>query len=79
MLAMDTVTQYAVKYGLQALVAIGIFVAGTLVARWAGNLMQQATTLRTIPSAVPQPPVASGLISAPPIACTAIVQPSGAA
>ena len=42
MLVMDTVTQYAVKYGLQALVAIGIFVAGTLVARWAGNLMQQA-------------------------------------
>ena len=27
---MDTVTQYAVQYGLQALVAIGIFVAGVM-------------------------------------------------
>jgi len=52
MLAMDTVTQYAVKYGLQALVAIGIFVAGTLVARWAGNLMQQALERQTL-----EPPV----------------------
>ncbi|MEK7301438.1 MAG: mechanosensitive ion channel domain-containing protein, partial [Nitrospirota bacterium] len=52
MLAMDSLTQYAVKYGLQALVAIGIFVAGVLVARWAGNLMQQALERQTL-----EPPV----------------------
>ena len=52
MLEMDTVTQYAVKYGLQALVAIGIFIAGVLVARWAGKLMQQALERQTL-----EPPV----------------------
>jgi small conductance mechanosensitive channel len=38
---MDVVTQYAVQYGLQALVAIGIFAAGVIAARWTGNLAQQ--------------------------------------
>ena len=52
MLAMDSLTQYAVKYGLQALVAIGIFAAGSLGARWAGNLMQQALERQTL-----EPPV----------------------
>ncbi|MEK7273295.1 MAG: mechanosensitive ion channel family protein, partial [Nitrospirota bacterium] len=52
MLAMDTVTQYAEKYGLQALVAIGIFAAGAMGARWAGNLMQQALERQTL-----EPPV----------------------
>src|SRR5574337_1711701 len=41
MSAMDTITQYAVQYGMQAVVAIGIFIAGTMTARWAGNLTQQ--------------------------------------
>lgn len=41
MIAMDTVTQYAVQYGLQAVVALGIFIAGVMAARWAGNLTQQ--------------------------------------
>lgn len=41
MIAMDTVTQYAVQYGLQAIVALGIFIAGVMAARWAGNLTQQ--------------------------------------
>ena len=41
MVAMDVVTQYAVQYGLQALVAIGIFAAGVIAARWTGNLAQQ--------------------------------------
>ena len=41
MIAMDTVTQYAVQYGLQAVVALGIFTAGVMAARWAGNLTQQ--------------------------------------
>jgi len=41
MIAMDTVTQYAVQYGLQAVVALGIFTAGAMGARWAGNLTQQ--------------------------------------
>ncbi|HZH49177.1 MAG TPA: mechanosensitive ion channel domain-containing protein [Nitrospira sp.] len=39
--AMDVITQYAVQYGLQALVAIGIFVAGVIAARWTGNLAQR--------------------------------------
>ena len=52
MIAMDTVTQYAVKYGLQALVAIGIFAVGALVARWAGRLVQQGLERQTL-----EPPV----------------------
>jgi small conductance mechanosensitive channel len=41
MITMDTVTQYALQYGIQALVAIGIFIAGVIAARWAGNLAQR--------------------------------------
>ncbi len=41
MIAMDTITEYAVRYGLQAVVAIGIFTAGVLVARSAGNVAQR--------------------------------------
>ena len=52
MFAMDSLTQYAVKYGLQAFVAIGIFAAGAVGARWAGNLMQQALERQTL-----EPPV----------------------
>ncbi|ULA65718.1 MAG: Mechanosensitive ion channel protein MscS [Nitrospira sp.] len=49
---MDIVMEYAMKYGLQALVAIGIFSAGLLLARWAGKLMQQALERQTL-----EPPV----------------------
>lgn len=41
MMAVDSITQYAVQYGMQAVVAIGIFTAGVMGARWAGNLAQQ--------------------------------------
>src|SRR5512147_562940 len=39
---MDTLTQYVVQYGLQALVAIGIFIAGGVASRWAGDLTQRS-------------------------------------
>jgi len=52
MIAMDTVSQYAVQYGMQAVVAIGIFAAGVMVARWAGNLAQQQLDRHTL-----EPPV----------------------
>ncbi|MBA5866589.1 MAG: mechanosensitive ion channel [Nitrospira sp. CR1.3] len=52
MIAMDTLTQYAVQYGMQAVVAIGIFTAGVMVARWAGNLAQQQLDRHTL-----EPPV----------------------
>jgi small conductance mechanosensitive channel len=39
---MDTLTQYVVQYGLQALVAIGIFIAGGIASRWAGDLTQRS-------------------------------------
>jgi hypothetical protein len=39
---MDTVTQYVVQYGLQALVAIGIFIAGVMASRWAGTFTQRS-------------------------------------
>ncbi|MGQ0667472.1 MAG: mechanosensitive ion channel family protein [Nitrospiraceae bacterium] len=42
MVAMDIVTQYAVQYGLQAVVALCIFVAGLMASRWAGNVAQQS-------------------------------------
>ena len=38
MIPMDTIVQYAVRYGMQAIVALGIFTAGVMTARWAGNL-----------------------------------------
>jgi small conductance mechanosensitive channel len=40
--AMDTVTRYAVQYGMQTVVALGIAVAGTMASRWAGNLAQRS-------------------------------------
>jgi small conductance mechanosensitive channel len=52
MIAMDTVTQYAVRYGLQAVVALGIFTAGVMTARWAGNFAQQQLERHTL-----EPPV----------------------
>jgi small conductance mechanosensitive channel len=52
MAVMDVITQYAVQYGLQALVAIGIFVAGVIAARWTGNLVQQQLERHTL-----EPPV----------------------
>ena len=42
MIATDTITQYAVKYGLQAVVAIGIFAVGVLASRWTGKFVQQS-------------------------------------
>ena len=50
--AMDTLTQYAVQYGLQAVVALGIFVAGVMASRWAGNFAQQSLERQTL-----EPPV----------------------
>lgn len=52
MIAMDAVTQYAVQYGLKAVVAVGIFTAGVVAARWAGNLTQQQLDRHTL-----EPPV----------------------
>lgn len=48
MIAMDRLTQYAVQYGMQAVVAIGIFAAGVLVSRWVGNIVQQSLERHTI-------------------------------
>ena len=45
---MDTMTQYAVQYGMQALVAIGIFVAGAMASRWTGKLVQQSLERQTL-------------------------------
>jgi small conductance mechanosensitive channel len=52
MTLVDTLTQYAVQYGLQAAVALGIFVAGVMASRWAGNIAQQALERQTL-----EPPV----------------------
>jgi small conductance mechanosensitive channel len=52
MVAMDTVTEYAVRYGMQAVVALGIFAAGAMAARWAGNLAQRSLEHQTL-----EPPV----------------------
>jgi small conductance mechanosensitive channel len=38
----DVITEYAVRYGIQALGAALVFAVGALVARWAGALTQQA-------------------------------------
>jgi len=51
-MAMETVTQYGVQYGMQAIVAVGIFAVGILIARWAGNLAQQWLEGQTL-----EPPV----------------------
>lgn len=48
MVAMDTVTQYAVQYGMQAVVALGIFAAGAIASRWAGNFAQQSLERQTL-------------------------------
>lgn len=48
----DTLTQYAVQYGLQAAVALGILLAGISGSRWAGNFAQQALEKQTL-----EPPV----------------------
>jgi small conductance mechanosensitive channel len=48
MVAMDTITQYAVQYGMQAVVALGIFAAGAMASRWAGNLTQQSLERQTL-------------------------------
>ena len=49
---LDTLTQYAVQYGLQAAVALGIFVAGIMASRGAANFAQQALEKQTL-----EPPV----------------------
>ena len=48
MIAMDTMTQYAVQYGMQAVVAIGIFAAGSMASRWAGKIVQQSLERQTL-------------------------------
>ena len=48
----DMLTQYAVQYGLQAAVALGILVAGMMASRGAGNVVQQALEKQTL-----EPPV----------------------
>lgn len=48
----DTLTQYAVQYGLQAAVALGILVAGMMASRGAGNFAQQMLEKQTL-----EPPV----------------------
>ncbi|HEU4501858.1 MAG TPA: mechanosensitive ion channel family protein, partial [Nitrospira sp.] len=37
----DVITEYAVRYGFQALGAAIVFAAGALVARWGGKLTRQ--------------------------------------
>jgi len=49
---MDVIVQYAVRYGMQAIVALGILTAGVMTARWAGNLAQQQLERHTL-----EPPV----------------------
>jgi small conductance mechanosensitive channel len=49
---MDTLKQYAVQYGLQALIALAIFIAGSMAARWAADLAQ-----RTLERQALDPPV----------------------
>lgn len=51
-MTMETVTQYAILYGVQAVVAIAIFAAGIMAARWAGNLAQRQLDRHTL-----EPPV----------------------
>ena len=48
----DTLTHYALQYGLQAAVALGILVLGSMASRWAGNFAQQALERQTL-----EPPV----------------------
>lgn len=48
----DTLTHYAVQYGLQAAVALGILIVGSMASRWAANFSQQALERQTL-----EPPV----------------------
>ena len=48
MIDMDTITHYAVKYGVQAVVAIGIFAAGAMASRWTGNIVQRSLERQTL-------------------------------
>ncbi|SLM47512.1 Small-conductance mechanosensitive channel [Nitrospira japonica] len=52
MVVMESLTQYAVRYGLHAIVAVGIFAVGVMVARWAGNLAKRQLERHTL-----EPPV----------------------
>ena len=52
MMVMETITAYAVQYGLQAVVALGIFAAGAVASRWVGQLAQQSLERQTL-----EPPV----------------------
>jgi len=49
---LDTLTQYAVQYGLQAAVALGILIGGMMASRGAANFAQQALEKQTL-----EPPV----------------------
>lgn len=49
---LDTLTQYAVQYGLQAAVALAIVVLGSMASRGAANVAQQALEKQTL-----EPPV----------------------
>ena len=49
---LDTLTQYAVQYGLQAAVALGILIGGMMASRGAANFTQQALEKQTL-----EPPV----------------------
>lgn len=44
----DMLTQYAVQYGLQAAVAVGIFVAGVIASKWAGNFAERSLERQTL-------------------------------
>jgi small conductance mechanosensitive channel len=44
---LDTLTQYAVQYGLQAAVALGILIGGMMASRGAANFAQQALEKQT--------------------------------
>ncbi|HJT22896.1 MAG TPA: mechanosensitive ion channel family protein [Nitrospira sp.] len=49
---MDTLSRYAVLYGIKAVVAVGIFLATILTARWVGNFTQRQLDRQTL-----EPPV----------------------
>jgi len=48
MVVMDKLTQYAVKCGMQAVVALGIIVVGALASRLAGNIAQRSFERQTL-------------------------------
>jgi len=57
MVVMDKLTQYAVQYGIQAVVALGIIVVGALAYRLAGNFAQRSFERQTL-----DPPVRTLLV-----------------